>query len=119
LWETVLRLQTPLTDLAVPSDPANPDQLEYLAGQPFHLLNDQALLGTITAHTQGGAPNLLLNLAQADAAHLGYLFYFFEFSCALSAYLLQVNPYDQPGVEAYKKQLQTRLRQLPPVTSPS
>ena len=81
------------------------DQLNYLAGRRLHEINRQAYLGTALAHEDGGVPSLTVELEHLDAENLGRLVYFFEFACAFSGYLLGVNPFDQPGVEAYKRNM--------------
>ena len=81
------------------------DGLNYLAGKTVDFVNDQAFRGTLLAHTDGGVPNLVVSVPSLDEYHFGYLVYFFEKACAMSGYLLGVNPFDQPGVEAYKKNM--------------
>lgn len=105
LFETVVRPQKPIQDYFVKKDPDNFDGLNFLSGQNMSVVNDKAFQGTILAHTQGGVPNVVLELPQMDEYHLGYLIYFFEKACAVSAYILGVNPFDQPGVESYKKNM--------------
>ena len=87
------------------SDPVNADGLNYLAEKTIHEINDKAFQGTLLAHTDGGVPNLVVEIPKLDAYTFGYLVYFFEKACAISGYLLGVNPFDQPGVEAYKKNM--------------
>jgi glucose-6-phosphate isomerase len=79
--------------------------LNYLAGKSMDYVNKKAAEGTILAHVSGGVPNLAIKIPEATAFHLGYLFYFFEKACAVSGYVLGVNPFDQPGVEAYKRKM--------------
>ncbi len=105
LFETVIRPQKTVQDYFVKDDPDNFDGLNFLSGQNMSVVNDKAFQGTILAHTQGGVPNVVLELLQMDEYHLGYLIYFFEKACAISAYILGVNPFDQPGVESYKKNM--------------
>lgn len=105
LFETVIRPQKTVQDYFVKDDPDNFDGLNFLSGQNMSVVNDKAFQGTILAHTQGGVPNVVLELPQMDEYHLGYLIYFFEKACAISAYILGVNPFDQPGVESYKKNM--------------
>lgn len=105
LFETILQIASPANDILVKSDPDNLDGLNYLAGKTMGHINLKAMEGTMMAHRDGGVPNLLIQLPAADAAHLGGLFYFFEMACAVSGYLLGVNPFDQPGVEAYKNNM--------------
>lgn len=105
LFETVLHVKTPVKDVAITFDADNVDGLNFLAGKTLDFVNKQAFLGTLLAHTDGGVPNLLVELDKMDAYNFGYLVYFFEKACAISGYLLGVNPFDQPGVEAYKKNM--------------
>lgn len=101
IFETVLHVKK--TDkLEIPFDEANLDKLNYIAGKDVSYVNQQAFLGTKEAHIDGGVPNIVITIDKMDAYHFGYLVYFFEIACAMSAYLLNVNPFDQPGVEAYK-----------------
>jgi len=81
------------------------DGLNYLAGQTVDFVNKKAFQGTLLAHTDGNVPNLIVNIQKLDEYNFGYLVYFFEKACALSGYILGVNPFDQPGVEAYKKNM--------------
>ena len=105
LFETTLEIETPARDIVLENDADNLDGLNYLTGKTFDFVNKKAAEGTVEAHVQGGVPNLKISIPSATAFHLGYLFYFFEKACALSGYLLGVNPFDQPGVEAYKKNM--------------
>ncbi|WP_132946629.1 glucose-6-phosphate isomerase [Tumebacillus sp. BK434] len=109
LFETVLWVARTGSERMVPDLPGDPDGLNYLAGKSVTFVNEQAYRGTVEAHQDGNVPNLLLTLAQLDERHVGHLFYFFEKACALSGYLLGVNPFDQPGVEAYKNKMFQRL----------
>ncbi|MEC3882475.1 glucose-6-phosphate isomerase [Halobacillus litoralis] len=102
LFETVLNVETPSSDITIEEDSQNLDGLNYLAGSTVDEVNEKAYLGTMLAHTDGDVPNLILHLPKRDAYTFGYLVYFFEKACAISGYLLGVNPFDQPGVEAYK-----------------
>lgn len=102
LFETFVRVQTPIADIPLPSDLTVDDGLEYLAGQPLSWINEQARIATQLAHADGGVPNLLISVPDRTATSLGELFYFFELSCAASCLLMGVNPFNQPGVEAYK-----------------
>lgn len=111
ILETVLWLEQPKTKVNV-SASALADGLDYLTQRDYQWVNEQAYQGTVAAHAQGGLPVIVLQLPQANEWQLGYLFYFFEMSCALSALLLGVNPFDQPGVEVYKKLMNQRLRSL-------
>ena len=81
------------------------DGLNYLAGKTVDFVNEKAFQGTLLAHTDGQVPNLLLSMERLDENNFGYLVYFFEKACALSGYLLGVNPFNQPGVEAYKRNM--------------
>lgn len=102
LFQTVLRVKEANRDLTLEKDETNRDGLNYLVGKTIHEINDKAYQGTILAHNDGGVPNLILELPRLDAYTFGYMVYFFEKACAVSGYLLGVNPFDQPGVEAYK-----------------
>ncbi|GGA76534.1 glucose-6-phosphate isomerase [Ornithinibacillus halotolerans] len=105
LFETVLHVQKSKLDLTLEEEENNSDGLNYLVGKTIHEINDKAYQGTLLAHTDGGVPNLVIELPAIDAYTFGYLVYFFEKACALSGYLLGVNPFDQPGVEAYKRNM--------------
>ncbi len=105
LFETVIRVTELDADVEIPSDQGNLDQLNYLAGKKLSYVNAQALKGTVMAHTDGDVPNMVLTIPKLDSYTFGYLVYFFEKACALSAYLIGVNPFNQPGVEAYKKNM--------------
>ncbi len=105
LFETLINIETPEMDMDILADELNLDGLNYLAGKSLDYVNKKASEGTILAHTDGGVPNLVINLPEANEYYLGQLFYFFEKACAVSGYLLGVNPFDQPGVEAYKKNM--------------
>lgn len=102
LFETVVRIENPVSELTLPSTPDVQDGLEYLAGKPLAFINDKARLATQIAHVDGEVPNLLLNVNDQSARSLGELFYFFELACAMSGQLQCVNAFNQPGVEAYK-----------------
>jgi glucose-6-phosphate isomerase len=102
LFETVVHVLHPGEELTLPSDVTVDDGLEYLAGKPISWVNDQARVATHLAHVDGGVPNLLVTVEDKSPFALGELFYFFELACAMSGLLLGVNPFDQPGVEAYK-----------------
>jgi glucose-6-phosphate isomerase len=106
IFETVLSFgASSQTELAVPNDTENLDGLNFLAGKSLHGINRMAEQGTMLAHVDGGVPNIRIELPAMDEEILGELIYFFEFSCALSGYALGVNPFDQPGVEAYKRNM--------------
>ncbi|NMB16706.1 MAG: glucose-6-phosphate isomerase, partial [Firmicutes bacterium] len=130
IFETVIDIGQPRREVKIPPDPADGDGLNYLAGKTMDHVNRQAFLGTLLAHTDGGVPNLVLTVPRLSPYHCGELFYFFQKACGLSGYLLGVDPFDQPGVEAYKKnmfallgkpelsqrrrELQARLEELTP-----
>ena len=105
MFETVVRFDESADQLTVPFDEVNGDGLNFLTGKTMHFLNTQAMDGTLLAHVEGGVPNLVLRTGAIGAETLGGLIYFFEYACGLSGYLLGVNPFDQPGVEAYKKNM--------------
>ena len=105
LMETVVRFAPAEHQMIVPFDEANGDGLNFLAGKTMDFINRQAMDGTLLAHVEGGVPNIILNLDENNARTMGQLIYFFEYACGLSGYLLGVNPFDQPGVEAYKKNM--------------
>ena len=105
LFETVVRLGASETTNVVPFDEVNGDGLNFLAGKDMDFIRQQAMDGTLLAHVEGGVPNIIVGIEKLNARSLGELIYFFEFSCGISGYLLDVNPFDQPGVEAYKKNM--------------
>ena len=105
LFETMVRLGDSEKQMYVPSDEQDGDGLNFLAGKSMDFVRDRAMEGTLLAHTEGGVPNVIVNLDGRTANALGQMIYFFEFACGLSGYLLEVNPFDQPGVEAYKKNM--------------
>lgn len=105
LIETLITIENPEYDILIEKDELDLDGLNYLAGKGMDFVNKKASEGTILAHVDGGVPNLLINLPEATPYHLGYMFYFFEKACGISGYILGVNPFDQPGVEAYKKNM--------------
>jgi|SRR5690625_135786 len=105
LFETVLHVNQSKKEVTVEYDKNDADGLNYLAGKTLHEINDKAFQGTLLAHTDGDVPNLVVEVPKLDAYTFGYLVYFFEKACAISGYLLGVNPFDQPGVEAYKKNM--------------
>jgi glucose-6-phosphate isomerase len=105
IFETVLSVEHVNHSLLVPSDEENLDGLNYLAGKHVDEVNKMAELGTQLAHVDGGVPNIRITMERLDEFNLGQLFYFFEIACGISGYLLGVNPFDQPGVEAYKKNM--------------
>ena len=105
LFETVLNIETVNSTFTIPYDEANIDGLNFLAGKDMDEVNKTAMQGTLLAHVDGGVPNVVLSLKDKKEHSMGYLIYFFELACAISGYLLGVNPFDQPGVEAYKKNM--------------
>lgn len=105
LFETVVWFDEPRSQRVIEEDPANVDGLNFLAGKTMSFVNQKAFEGTILAHCDGGVPNLVLNVPSMTEYDLGYMFYFFEKACAISGYILGVNPFDQPGVESYKKNM--------------
>ncbi|MBP5483282.1 MAG: glucose-6-phosphate isomerase [Bacteroidales bacterium] len=105
MFETVLHVENAQRSVVIESDPQNLDQLNFLAGKHVEHCNHMAELGTVIAHQDGGVPQLQVSVEKVDAFNLGSLFYFFEFACGVSAYTLGVNPFNQPGVEAYKKNM--------------
>ncbi|NLN50919.1 MAG: glucose-6-phosphate isomerase [Acholeplasmataceae bacterium] len=105
LFETVLKVIKAKNDLVVPRDEQDLDELNYLANKSLQEVNEKAFLGTLLAHTDGGVPNIIIEIEKLDAYHFGYLVYFFFKACAMSAYLLKVNPFNQPGVESYKENM--------------
>lgn len=105
LFETVVDIRKPKQDFFVKPEANNFDGLNFLSDHPMSYISRKAMEGTLVAHTEGGVPNILIEIDEADAYHLGWLFYFFEKACAMSGYLLGVNPFDQPGVESYKRNM--------------
>ena len=105
IFETVLQVATPTLEQVIPFDEANLDGLNFLAGKTMDYVNRQAFLGTLLAHVDGGVPNIVVEFPEISAFAYGYLAYFFEFACGVSAYTLDINPFNQPGVEAYKKNM--------------
>ena len=102
LFETVINIEKSASEIIIEEEETDLDGLNYLAGKSVDFVNKNAMKGTILAHTDGNVPNLLLNVPEQNEFYLGQLFYFFEFACGVSGYLLAVNPFDQPGVESYK-----------------
>lgn len=105
IFETVLYVEKPRRNMVVKEDKDNIDGLNFLSGKELDLINKKAFEGTLLAHTDGGVPNLVLNIPEMNEYWFGSLVYFFEKACGISGYLLGVNPFDQPGVEAYKKNM--------------
>ena len=106
MFETVLFVKHPLHEVVIPHDEENLDGLNYLEGKNLEFVNEKAFMGTLEAHeVTGKVPNIILEVEKLDAFTLGYLFYFFMKTCSMSAYLLDINPFNQPGVEVYKKNM--------------
>ena len=105
LLETVVKFSKSRRTITIPNDPDNVDGLNFLSGKPLQFVAEQAMRGTLLAHVDGGVPNLVVEADARDERTVGQLIYFFEYACGLSGYLLGVNPFDQPGVEAYKKNM--------------
>jgi glucose-6-phosphate isomerase len=105
MFETVLSITNPQSDVIMKKEAVDLDQLNYLSGKNLDSVCKKAMEGTVIAHTDGGVPNLMLTIDQIDAKHLGYLLYFYMFSCGVGCYMLGVNPFNQPGVESYKKNM--------------
>ncbi len=105
LFETVISFENSNDTVIIPEDPANIDGLNFLSGKDLHFVNTMAMKGTLVAHNDGGVPNIVIELKDRSAKTFGEIVYFFELACAISGYMLGVNPFDQPGVEAYKKNM--------------
>ncbi|GAW64527.1 glucose-6-phosphate isomerase [Ligilactobacillus acidipiscis DSM 15836] len=105
LMETVIRVSSPQADTKIPADEENLDGLEYLSGKTMNYVNGKAMQGVVLAHTDGNVPNMIVNIPDQTEYTLGYLIYFFEAAVAISGYLNGINPFNQPGVEAYKKNM--------------
>ncbi len=105
MYETVLEVEESAEEILIGEEPVDLDGLNYLAGKSVDFVNKNAMNGTILAHTDGNVPNLLVKIPGQDEFSLGQLFYFFEFACGVSGYILGVNPFNQPGVESYKKNM--------------
>ncbi|GGK34598.1 glucose-6-phosphate isomerase [Caldalkalibacillus thermarum] len=105
LFETVIHVERPRHELIIPHEEQNLDGLNYLAGKTVDFVNQKAFEGTLLAHTDGGVPNLVIRVPELSAYTFGHMVYFFEKACGMSGYLLGVNPFDQPGVEAYKRNM--------------
>ncbi len=105
MFETVLQFEKPQKEFFLKDDPTNVDGLNFLSGQNMSIVNRKAFEGTVIAHTEGGVPNIVLEAPELNEYELGFIIYFFEKACAVSGYLLGVNPFDQPGVESYKKNM--------------
>ena len=105
MFETVVTFGETDKDVVIEKEDNDGDGLNFLAGKTMSFVNSKAFEGTVLAHTDGGVPNLVINLDKPDEKNLGELIYFFEKACAISGYMLGVNPFDQPGVESYKKNM--------------
>ena len=105
MYETVLKVDESVEEIVIEEEPVDLDGLNYLAGKTVDFVNKSAMNGTMLAHTDGNVPNLVVNIPKQDEYSLGQLFYFFEFACGVSGYILGVNPFNQPGVESYKKNM--------------
>ena len=105
MFETVINIEASREEIIIGEEPVDLDGLNYLAGKSVDFVNKSAMNGTILAHTDGQVPNFLVNVPEVNEFYLGELFYFFEFACGVSGYLLGVNPFNQPGVESYKKNM--------------
>jgi len=105
MFETVVNVENSNRSVVIGVDPQNLDQLNYLSGKHVEHCNAMAQLGTKLAHIDGGVPQIEVSIDRIDERNLGAIFYFFEFACGVSAYTLGVNPFNQPGVEAYKKNM--------------
>lgn len=105
MFETVMNIETSREEVVIGEEPVDLDGLNYLAGKNMDFVNKSAMNGTILAHTDGNVPNLMVNIPEQNEFYLGELFYFFEFAVGVSGYLLGVNPFNQPGVESYKKNM--------------
>ena len=105
MFETVLWVREPRSESIIKEEKDDIDGLNYLAGKSVQFVNSKAYQGTLLAHVDGGTPNIIIEFDRTDAWHFGYLVYFFEKACGISGYLLGVNPFNQPGVEDYKKNM--------------
>lgn len=105
MFETVLEVETPKHEILIEEEPVDLDGLNYLAGKSVDFINKSAMNGTVLAHTDGSVPNLMVHIPEQNEFYLGELFYFYEFACGVSGYVLGVNPFNQPGVESYKKNM--------------
>lgn len=105
MFETVVSFKKPKTELIIKEDPQNVDGLNFLTGKSVSFVNEKAQQGTVLAHNDGGVPNIIIEAEDMTESTLGYLIYFFEKACAISGYVLGINPFDQPGVESYKKNM--------------
>jgi glucose-6-phosphate isomerase len=109
IFETILWIDKTSAEVKIPEMKNDLDGLNYLSDKRISYINEKAMLGTMQAHTQGSIPNILINIPELNAYYVGQLIYFFERACGISGYMLGVNPFDQPGVEAYKKEMKKLL----------
>lgn len=105
IFETTINIEKPKKDIKINKDSEDLDELNFLSGKTIDFVNKKAFEGTVLAHTQGGVPNIIINIPELNEIYFGKLIYFFQKSCAISGYLMGVNPFDQPGVEEYKKNM--------------
>ena len=105
MFETVLSVTNPKSDITINPDDDNLDGLNYLAGKTLDYVNKKAMEGTIKAHISGDVPNIMITMDKLDETNIGELIYFFEKACAMSGSILGINPFNQPGVEEYKKNM--------------
>ncbi len=105
MFETVMNVETSPAEIVLKEEEVDTDGMNYLAGKTVDFVNKSAMNGTVLAHTDGNVPNLMVNIPEQNEYYLGELFYFFEFACGVSGYILGVNPFNQPGVESYKKNM--------------
>jgi len=105
IFETVLYVEKPVKGMQICEDDRDLDKLNYISGKSLSYVNKKAMEGTILAHHDGGVPSLVVNIPEMKPFYFGQMVYFFEKACGISGYLLGVNPFDQPGVEAYKKNM--------------
>ena len=105
MFETVVWVKESKSEIIMKEDKENIDGLNFLAGKSIHYVDQQAFNGTLLAHVDGGVPNIVVEIDKADEYNFGYLVYFFEKAVAISGYLMGINPFNQPGVESYKKNM--------------
>ena len=105
IFETVVDIKKSNDTVVIPNDEENIDGMNFLSGKELTFVNHSAYMGTVFAHLNGGVPNIILELDSRSEEDYGYMVYFFELACAISGYILGVNPFNQPGVEAYKKNM--------------
>ena len=105
MFETVLQVEKVPSEVEIEASPENIDGLNFLAGKTMQFVNDKAFEGTLLAHHDGGVPNMIINIPEMTPYYFGQMVFFFEKACGIGGYLLGVNPFNQPGVEAYKKNM--------------